>query len=165
MIGNDVVDLALAKVESTWQRKGYLEKLFTLKEQKLISESKNQTEIVWILWSRKEAVYKIIRQQNGERGFYPLRIENLEYEFGVVCFEKVHFYVKTTIVDDCIHSIALPNQSFDKIIEISPVIPLQKKNEIPFVTKNARDMFVSKSHHGRFEKTVGLIDFQSFFQL
>ncbi len=59
MIGNDVVDLALAKVESNWQRKGYLDKLFTTKEQNLIFCSENPTIMVWILWSRKEAVYKI----------------------------------------------------------------------------------------------------------
>ena len=29
MIGNDVVDLQLAKTQSNWQRKGFLEKQFT----------------------------------------------------------------------------------------------------------------------------------------
>ena len=32
MIGNDVVDLATAKNENNWRRKGYLEKLFTEEE-------------------------------------------------------------------------------------------------------------------------------------
>ena len=36
MIGNDIVDLKLAKNQSNWQRKGFLEKQFTEEEQKTI---------------------------------------------------------------------------------------------------------------------------------
>jgi phosphopantetheinyl transferase (holo-ACP synthase) len=156
MIGNDVVDLVLAKVESNWQRKGFLEKLFTFHEQKLIFESQNPTEMVWVLWSRKEAVYKIIRQLNGERGFYPLRIENSKYNTGIVCFENTFFYAKTSIMNDCVHSIALQNQSFDQVIEISPSIQVHKHNEIPYILKKGKYIQISKSHHGQFEKTICL---------
>ena len=31
-IGNDIIDLKLAKTQSNWQRKGFLEKQFTQKE-------------------------------------------------------------------------------------------------------------------------------------
>jgi len=157
MIGNDVVDLALAKAESNWQRKGYLDKLFTTKEQNLIFSAENPTIMVWILWSRKEAVYKIIRQQNGERGFYPLRIVNIDYELGLVSFEARLFYVKTSIVEDCVHSVALQNQSFNQIIEISTYTQILKKDEIPFIIKNEKQIHISKSHHGRFEKIICLL--------
>lgn len=156
MIGNDVVDLALAKKESNWQRKGFLEKLFTLQEQKLILESQNPSEMVWVLWSRKEAVYKIIRQLNGKRGFYPLRIENVKYNLGLVCFENTFFYVKTSILDDCVHSIALQNQTFDQVIEISPPIQVHKYHEIPFIIRKGKYLQISKSHHGQFEKIICL---------
>lgn len=154
MIGNDVIDLALAKVESNWQRKGFLDKIFTSNEQNLILSSENPTIMVWILWSRKEAVYKIIRQENGLRGFYPLRIENIDYKLGLVCFESGLFYVKTSIIEDCIHTIALQNQSFNQIIEISTSTQILKKDEIPFIVKNEKQIRISKSHHGRFEKTI-----------
>ena len=36
MIGNDVIDLAQSRKESNWQRKGFIEKLFTADEQQLI---------------------------------------------------------------------------------------------------------------------------------
>ena len=36
MIGNDIIDLSLAETESNWQRKGFLEKQFTAKEQAII---------------------------------------------------------------------------------------------------------------------------------
>ena len=157
MIGNDVVDLALAKVESNWQRKGYLNKIFTTKEQILIYSAENPLIMVWILWSRKEAVYKIIRQQNGERGFYPLRIVNIDYELGLVSFEARLFYVKTSIVEDCVHSVALQNQSFNQVIEISTSTQNLKKDEIPFIIKNEKQLHISKSHHGRFEKVVRII--------
>jgi phosphopantetheinyl transferase (holo-ACP synthase) len=35
VIGNDIVDLALARKESNWKRPGYLNKIFTTKEQLL----------------------------------------------------------------------------------------------------------------------------------
>ncbi len=49
MIGNDVIDLELAKKESNWKRKGFLTKLFTSFEQELIAKATNQEEMVWML--------------------------------------------------------------------------------------------------------------------
>jgi phosphopantetheinyl transferase (holo-ACP synthase) len=157
MIGNDVVDLALAKAESNWQRKGYLNKIFTTKEQNLIYSAQNPTVMVWILWSRKEAVYKIIRQQNGSRGFYPLRIENTDFKNGIIVFEQQLFYTKTTIDENFIHSIALKNQAFSRVVELSTTTSLYKKNEIPYLIQENRVVNLSKSHHGRYEKVVRLI--------
>lgn len=154
MIGNDIVDLALAKVESNWQRKGYLEKLFTKKEQNLIFSAQNPTLMVWILWSRKEAVYKIIRQENGLRGFYPLKIENTEFDSGIVSFNKKEYYTKTVQKGDMLHTIALKNSEFDQISELNPLVTIHKKDEIPFVITNGKNHFISKSHDGRFEKIV-----------
>lgn len=157
MIGNDVVDLALAKAESNWQRNGYLNKIFTTKEQNLIYSAQNPTLMVWILWSRKEAVYKIIRQENGTRGFYPLRIENSDYKSGIVVFEEQLFYTKTTIDENFIHSIALQNQAFNRVVELSNTTSLYKKNEIPYLIEKNRVVNLSKSHHGRYEKVVRII--------
>ena len=47
MIGNDIVDLALAQKESNWKRKGFLDKIFTLQEQLFINLSENQEIEVW----------------------------------------------------------------------------------------------------------------------
>ena len=157
MIGNDVVDLALAKAESNWQRKGFLDKVFTKGEQNIIFGSENQDITVWTLWSRKEAVYKIIRQENGTRGFYPLRIENRDYKRGIVVFEEQLFYTKTTIDENFIHSIALQNQAFNRVVELSNTTSLYKKNEIPYLIQENRVVNLSKSHHGRYEKVVRLI--------
>lgn len=58
MIGNDVVDLQLAAVQSNWRRKGFLEKAFSAEEQQQILSSKEPSRLVWFFWSMKEAAYK-----------------------------------------------------------------------------------------------------------
>ena len=75
MIGNDIVDLALAKKESNWKRNRFLDKIFTTKEQVLIVDAENPEIMVWNLWSRKEAAYKIYNRETGIRGYFPLQLE------------------------------------------------------------------------------------------
>ena len=59
MIGNDIVDFQKAALESNWLREGYLDKLFCKEEKELILDSKNPHQMVWLLWTMKEAGYKI----------------------------------------------------------------------------------------------------------
>ena len=77
MIGNDIVDLTFARLESNWQRRGFLEKQFTTNEQKLILTAKNSFILVWKFWSMKEAAYKIYVQQNDKRFFAPKKFDCL----------------------------------------------------------------------------------------
>lgn len=58
MIGNDIIDLKAAAVQSNWKRPGYLDKLFSKHEQSLILNSKDQETTVWLLWAMKESSYK-----------------------------------------------------------------------------------------------------------
>ena len=158
-IGNDIVDLDLAKIQSNWRRIGYLDKIFTKKEQNFIFESKNQDEMVWQLWSRKEAVYKIVIQKGGIRGYYPLKMECLNFDLdnGIVCFEDTLFYTKTNISRKAIYSLALENKdNFNKIIEIKDPAAIIKIKGIPYFETDNKRHFASKTHHGRFEKTVSL---------
>jgi phosphopantetheinyl transferase (holo-ACP synthase) len=74
VIGNDIVDLALARKESNWKRPGYLNKIFTTKEQLLISSAENPNTMVWNLWSRKEAAYKIIIEQREYEDTFKFRM-------------------------------------------------------------------------------------------
>ena len=48
MIGNDLVDLKVASVESNWKRPRFLDKVFTIEEQQLIMNSKNQHQFISI---------------------------------------------------------------------------------------------------------------------
>ena len=51
MIGNDIIDLKLAAIQSNWQRKGFLNKIFTEEEQRVILNSDNAFQLVWYLFA------------------------------------------------------------------------------------------------------------------
>lgn len=165
MIGNDVIDLALARKESNWKRKGFLNKIFTSNEQLLISKSQNPEIAVWNLWSRKEAAYKIYNRQTQIRSYIPLQLECFDLEekeeifYGkVICYDTVYF-TKTRITLDCIETIAVLQASdFDTILYLNSGVAIIKTNGLPnyFDTKNQVLKPISKSHHGRFEKLVTL---------
>jgi len=165
VIGNDVIDLALAQKESNWKRKGFLDKIFTVQEQLLISNSQNQEQMVWNLWSRKEAAYKIYNRQTQIRAYIPKQLEcfDLEEKHGiiygkVICY-GVTYFTKTNISSDCIETIAvLSTLDFDNIKELHLEEAVIKINGIPsyYDTQNSILKPVSKSHHGRFKKWVTL---------
>lgn len=161
MIGNDIIDLALARKESNWQRKGFLDKIFTNKEQLLILNTQNPEVMVWNLWSRKEAAYKIYNRQTGIRGYFPLQLECI-YEnqnSGSVCINDKRYFTETTMDTDCVYTIAVAqNIIFNSIETISLDTTIEKINGIPFIKNKQTQLLklVSISHHGRFWKGITL---------
>lgn len=159
MIGNDIVDLALAKQESDWRRLRYLDKIFTLSEQILIKNTVNQDEMVWNLWSRKEAVYKIYNRQTGIRTYNPIQLECI-YEngkFGLVICHGNYYHTKTTILGDHLHTIAVVEESlFDRILYLDSAAVIERKNRIPFIIDPCTNQIkpVSISHHGRYQAMI-----------
>tara|TARA_R110000868_G_scaffold15443_9_gene70435 strand:- start:18806 stop:19285 length:480 start_codon:yes stop_codon:yes gene_type:complete len=157
MIGNDIVDLALAQKESNWKRPGFLEKIFTLKEQFLIHNAQNSEKMVWNLWSRKEAAYKIYNRETGIRAYIPTQLECI-YEnatLGRVICKGNTYYTKTQITGDKIHTIAVAKKSFFNQIEyLEPTNQLDKINGIPFFSDGDNIKPVSVSHHGRYKATI-----------
>ena len=154
MIGNDVIDLSLAAAESNWRRNGYLQKIFTPREQEFIKNSGNPDLTVWKLWSRKESVYKIFNRITGIKAYNPMRFECLDdSDFGAVRFENDLYWTQTQRTENCIHSIATSEASdLMKVIHLENRMHIHKKNGIPFLNQNP----VSISNHGRFEKIVTL---------
>lgn len=167
MIGNDVVDLQLAKIESNWQRKGWLDIVFTKKEQHYIQIAKDKATLIWILWSCKEAAYKIYNRETKIRAFNPSHLEcssiKIESGFGVgiVQIEQFIYYTKTIITTDFVHTVAVSDlKIFKKVrIDFSEKNNLFKaytlyKDEfgIPFfkLQKSPFKKPVSISHHGRY---------------
>ena len=105
MIGNDIVDLAEAKLKSNWQRPRFLEKLFTLVEQQLIKNSEDQFLMVWRLWSMKEAAYKLYTQLNPSRFYNPKAFEcNIEDTTGKLSYKGFTCYIQTKITSNYILS-------------------------------------------------------------
>ncbi|MDP5199851.1 4'-phosphopantetheinyl transferase superfamily protein [Flavobacterium sp. DG2-3] len=161
MIGNDIIDLAQSRLESNWQRKGFIEKLFTTEEQEFIRNHSKPETMVWLLWSMKEAAYKIYNRQTKIREFCPKKLccfldsFNLNQAFGkVICNENV-YYTKTTISPESIHTIAVNNlQNLNYVIEVENVEIIKDENGIPYSKTSNSLQDISISHHGRFEKWV-----------
>lgn len=164
MIGNDVIDILQSRQESNWQRKGFIEKLFTIDEQLLISNASDPEIMVWLLWSMKEAGYKIYNRQTKIRAYIPQKLvctitsQNLNSITGnVICYENC-YHTKTTISGDRIHTVAVTiPDNLKNVVEIENQSITKDENGIPYFTSlqnTIRD--VSKSHHGRFEKVVTL---------
>jgi len=176
MIGNDIVDLELAKTQSNWQRKGFLEKQFTPYEQKNILNSKNSFLQVWLFWSMKEAAYKCHVQEFQKRFFAPKKIscKILSNSEGIVEIESSLYCIKYLISTRYIHSCAVKNKnskmvsdSFfiekntsqtnitnQQMLSYFPEDVVVQKNEfgVPFLYQQEKKLpiSVSTSHHGNY---------------
>lgn len=149
MIGNDIVDLRQAALESNWRRKGYLNKLFTKNEQQWILEASNPGQMVWLLWSMKEAAYKIHSRRKNWRAFAPLKLicKSLEIKeelaTGIVECENHTFFSQTMLTVQFIHTIATEQHPMQAItVKISGYNPTDTsyRNTDP----------ATVSHHGRY---------------
>ena len=166
MIGNDVIDIIQSRHESNWQRKGFIQKLFTIEEQLLITTHFNPEIMVWLLWSMKEAAYKIYNRQTKVREYIPkklscsLHLQNASFSTGQVsCGENV-YYTKTSISKESIHTIAVSNpENFKYVSEIQNKNIIKDQYGIPYLPTTLPHLShdVSVSHHGRFEKVVCLL--------
>jgi phosphopantetheinyl transferase (holo-ACP synthase) len=150
MIGNDLVDLRVAKQDSNWRRNGYLDKIFTVAEQNLILQSNPRDEMVWLLWSMKESAYKIHNRQTGERKFAPTQLvcaaikQSQNQWHGQITTEGKQYYTDSQITPDYIHTIAAIHQAqlpqVRTLIYQIPDIPLDYRSTAPKCI----------SHHGAY---------------
>lgn len=108
MIGNDVIDIKKTKLESNWERKGFLDKVFTSSEQEIIHKSNDKFLAVWRMWSMKESAYKLFIQKGNERFYNPLKLvcSIIFNESGVVQIEDYSINTKTIITSDYIYTSA-----------------------------------------------------------
>jgi phosphopantetheinyl transferase (holo-ACP synthase) len=128
MIGNDIVDLKQAVKDSDWNRPGFFDKVFTKKEQCVIFSSENKHQIVWLLWSMKEAAYKAHVRETNHPFFNPKKIQcrlGVDNE-GVVYIDNTIYYLKAKITSEYVYSIA--SNSKEKFIE-TDVFKLLKRNQ------------------------------------
>ncbi|MBZ4041025.1 4'-phosphopantetheinyl transferase family protein [Flavobacterium hibisci] len=165
MIGNDVVDILQSRQESNWQRKGFLEKLFTAEEQFFIQQDSNPEIMVWLFWSMKEAAYKIYNRETKRREYIPKKLickilsDDRDYITGEVnCGENI-YHTKSTIVDDSIHTIAVRRYGdLNNVIEIKKTGIFKDQYGIPYLSNGSKPIKnVSVSNHGRFEKIVTIV--------
>jgi phosphopantetheinyl transferase (holo-ACP synthase) len=143
MIGNDIIDLRTAAVESNWRRPNYLSKIFTPKEQSLIKDDQS----VWWLWSAKEAVYKIINRATLQRRYAPLSITY--HTPGSFLYQEQEYFIKSEINNEFIHTIAVIHPDLFPHLEVCKDRNIQyDKDEhgLPMIAHQP----VSISHHGRY---------------
>jgi len=131
MIGNDIVDIELAKGQSNWKRARYLDKVFTLNEQNEIFSSKDNNLMVWKLWSMKEAAYKLYTQIYPSRFYNPKRFECSFAEGSTVTYGIFKCYVTTKITSNYIVSEAyLKHQKLRSRVIRFPADSLETQSEI-----------------------------------
>jgi len=117
MIGNDIVDLKLAQVQSNWSRRGFQDKVFTPHEKSLILGSSEADILVWRLWSMKESAYKANYRLDKVRKFNPKKLECklIDNEFGEVKIGTNLYKLRTETNQLYIHSIALKDRYKESI--------------------------------------------------
>jgi phosphopantetheinyl transferase (holo-ACP synthase) len=161
MIGNDIIDLDLARKESNWKRKGFLDKIFSKHEKQLIVNDSDPELMLWNLWSRKEASYKIYNRITGIRGYFPNRLQcqYMDKNSGTVSINGFLFYTQTQITNDYLYSIAVSEMSiFNKIKPLESLEKIEKKDGIPFIIDTVSNTVspVSITHHGRFHRVISV---------
>lgn len=182
MLGNDIVDLKLAAKQSNWRRKGYLQKIFTEKEQDLIVNASNQDQMVWLLWSMKEAAYKIVNIEIGERFYRPKSFEcnpnfSKDHLRGKVVYEEFNIETVSEMTEDYINTTAISehNRKLELYLFHHPATYIEDFNKLPHkfrLTKNEanlptiQDLYTeefgpaSVSHHGRYVSIVHPTQFE-----
>ncbi|MBC9932216.1 4'-phosphopantetheinyl transferase family protein [Chitinophaga qingshengii] len=161
MIGNDVVDLSLAATESNWRRRGYLDKVFSPEEQQLIAEATDPDMMVWMLWSAKEAAYKMVHRATRRRTYAPQRYQvQLSGERkGLVQYDSQLFFFRTSVNDSLLHTVAVAGlQYWSKVVygRQPEEVLLKDEQGIPFIRSGDRDWMASVSHHGIYQEIVSL---------
>lgn len=166
MIGNDIVDLVQSRKDSNWRRRGFITKIFNENEQLVIANSYDQEILVWLFWSMKEAAYKIWNRETGKRKYTPnkLACSLVERSCGTAAGEVVcegnHYYTKTIVCPDFIHTIAVRVlDHLDHVVEIKRCEIVKDPLGLPSIAMEGRKelMPVSISNHGRFEKIVAVL--------
>ncbi len=160
MIGNDVVDLQVAAVETNWRRKGFLEKVFSVREREILSLARDPHQMVWLLWSMKEAAYKARqRQLNLPRSlnWHSLECRLVELTSGKasgeVIVEERKYFTASEITSERIHTSAgnLKNSVFKNVILEQPS-EVAKKELLRHTADSfflpVKELVFTKNQHG-----------------
>lgn len=136
MIGNDIVDLKKAGLDSNWKRKGYLDKICTSDEQQLILQASEPAVMLWLIWSMKEAAYKIIHRKTGIRLYEPLKYicDDLLTDgikaSGKISYLEKKFYSQSEIKGPLLHSSVVSALPDFENLHLQYLRPVPDYNEV-----------------------------------
>jgi phosphopantetheinyl transferase (holo-ACP synthase) len=134
-VGNDIVAYKHARCIGKWQSENFVKKVLTPLEQKQLQLQTNKDAYLWMLWTLKEATYKLSCFLGNRNKFHAIQFEvqdgNIIQDDDIVVlhlpvtnltpillhqhpstikFRNQFFYGKTIIAHDCIHSLVLDEQ-------------------------------------------------------
>ena len=89
LIANDVVNLRNPFNRDVELSDRYLSKSYTESEQEIIRASDSQVETMWLIWSCKEALFKILTKLYGTVKFDPTTIEVIFSDTNLLVGERV----------------------------------------------------------------------------
>lgn len=170
-----MVDLHLAERESNIHRKGFRDKLFLPHEKVLIEKAAHPEVMLWLLWSCKEAVYKIIHRITRERKFAPQQFACYfspnATAAGEVIYQQQRYYFQSHRIGSGIHTLAAVTPALLQQLtavthyqvkpgwqHLLPATELFQKDEygIPYIHDcySGERWPVSVSHHGKYAGMV-----------
>jgi phosphopantetheinyl transferase (holo-ACP synthase) len=126
MVGNDVVDLADAEAQGAARHPRFDVRVFAPDERRRIAAADSEAPLRWILWTAKEAAYKLARRRDPACIFSPIRFvvaldtapdtkrgATLE---GHVRHADEAYPVRVTLDGDCVHAVVTaPGRSFARV--------------------------------------------------
>lgn len=126
LIANDVVNLRNPFNQNVELSNRYLDKSYTPLEQEVINNSENPLETMWLFWSCKESLFKMLTKLYGAKRFNPTAIEVLisdEEMFvgervvqSVIRWEDVQLRSISTISGHAISTVCASSQhAFDNV--------------------------------------------------
>lgn len=171
MIGNDIVDLHLSRVESNWRRPGWTAKVCTPGEEAYLARSSDPDTALWLLWSMKESAYKLWNRQSRLSRCNPSSFscevikEASGIASGTVRYGRQLWQTDSFICADYIHTIAweennqdAPSVYIGRTGSLGHMLPghhcmARDQDGIPYLAdkRTGRHIPASFSHHGRFE--------------
>ncbi len=108
MIGNDIIDLNIAGINSRWQEQRFLDKLFSKEETDFILSDGMRFQNIWRLWSMKESAYKIYARETESSRFNPkyFHCKIISSTTGIVSFIGNKVNTKTKYDSNFIYTTA-----------------------------------------------------------
>ncbi len=142
MIGNDIVDLNLACINSRWKEQRFLDKLFTKEEQTFILKDKLRHQNIWMLWSMKESAHKIHARSLTSSIFNPkiYCCEMISETTGMVSFEGKTVFTTTNCNLNLIYTTAYGQDTL-KISEYAVLEGISQKGKSELIIDKAVQAF------------------------
>lgn len=148
MIGNDIIDIEFAKRQSNWQRKGWLQKLFTETEQKIILGASVPSAIVWKFWSMKEATYKAHQRRFGLAPKFNPKDFGCFLNENKVIIDGCEYCTYTQITSQYIYTVSNLNPNNNYISQIFD-FEIDKHDYLNKIFNHEYSVItITKNHHG-----------------